>query len=250
MRITLLLFIAISLLAGIAAAAEEKKDDKKPAAPEKINLQKPADYKFEKWQYRFDITSPGTRSEGRWGWLMYDGQRLPPAEVNDYYETPWGTLYWVGGKTEKWGDHGWLPVAVGSAPKGRQLPDPAATAPSVALTKADNEKTVSLVVGQILGVRLEGNPTTGYRWVEQSGAGKELVRVGDPQFIRPADTEGRVGAGGHFLFKYMGIAAGKITLTFNYARPWERDKPAERFTVTVDVVPATKPEKPASTPGK
>ena len=76
MHKTWLLFLVAVAAAGMAFAAEEKKplalEAKKPRAPEKINLQKPGDYKFEKWQYRFDITSPGTRSEGRWGWLMYD----------------------------------------------------------------------------------------------------------------------------------------------------------------------------------
>ena len=112
--------------------------------------------------------------------------------MNDYYETPWGPLYWVGGRAEKWGDHGWLPVQVGAAPKGQQLPDPAATAPNVLVTKADNGKTVTLVVGQILGVKLDGNPTTGYRWVQQDMTGEGLMRVGDPQFLRPPDAEGRV----------------------------------------------------------
>ena len=84
-----------------------------PAAPVRlkpINPAKAGTYTSGKWRYQMQITSPGTRSEGRWGWLTYDGQKLPRGDVNDYYNTPWGPMYWVDVPTTAWGVHGWMPV--------------------------------------------------------------------------------------------------------------------------------------------
>jgi inhibitor of cysteine peptidase len=215
-------------------AAQEK------AAPARIDLRKSDSYKSGRWEYRFELTNPGTRSEGRWGWLMFDGQRLPPARVNDFYETPWGPLYWVGSTTETWGSHGWLPVVVGSQPKGKQLVDPANTMPTVVVTKADAGRTIALTRGAILGVRLDGNPTTGFRWRQAAMEGDALSTVGEPQYAarRPDDI---LGAGGSFVFRYRGDRPGKSTIRFVYARPWEVDKEAETFVVTIEVKAAAEP---------
>ena len=73
-------------------------------------------------------SSPGTRSEGRWGWLTYDGQKLPRGDVNDYYNTPWGPMYWVDVPTTAWGLHGWMPVPLAqNRRQGRALTAPIST---------------------------------------------------------------------------------------------------------------------------
>ena len=77
--------------------------------PAKIDPTRPGTFSYGKWQYRLDITDAGTRSEGRWGWLWYNGQKLPRGHVNDYYRTPWGPIFWVDVPQTRWGMHGWMP---------------------------------------------------------------------------------------------------------------------------------------------
>ena len=100
------------------------------AAPIKlkpINPAKAGVYTSGIWRFEMKITSPGTRTEGRWGWLTYDGQKLPRGDVNDYYDTPWGPIYWVDVPTTPWGVHGWMPVPLAQNPhKGRPLAVPKA----------------------------------------------------------------------------------------------------------------------------
>ena len=77
------------------------------------------------WTYTYDISSPGTRSEGYHGKLSYNQIELPdPLHVNDFYESPWGPLYWVGRPVVLFGAHGWMPQPVAREPVGRALIDP------------------------------------------------------------------------------------------------------------------------------
>jgi hypothetical protein len=73
----------------------------------------------------YGIHSIGSKSEGYHGKLLYDGEVLPePANVNDYYQTPWGPLCWVGQPVVLWGSHGWMPCSQGRPPAGQALPIP------------------------------------------------------------------------------------------------------------------------------
>ncbi len=78
------------------------------------------------WTYEYTISNKGTRSQGYHGKLSFNGREVPePANLNDFYETPWGPLYWVGRPTVPFGGHGWMPKPVTSGPKGQALTDPA-----------------------------------------------------------------------------------------------------------------------------
>ena len=86
-----------------------------------------------------------------------------------------------------------------------------------------DEKTcgsrLSLSIGDMLEVRLPGNPTTGYAW--------EVITV--PSLLQnqkePAhrsDSQ-RIGAGGSTSFLFRVAAIGEGTLEMAYRRPWEKD---------------------------
>ena len=64
-------------------------------AIKRIDPNKSGVYLEGKWKFQLDITSPGTRNEARMGWLFYDGKKPPRGEINDFYRTPWGPIYWV-----------------------------------------------------------------------------------------------------------------------------------------------------------
>ena len=81
------------------------------------------------WQYEYTVGAKGTRSEGYYGKLFYQGQEVPvPDSINRYYETPWGRLYWVGNPPVLFGDHGWMPRLQAREEVGLPLPDPATLA--------------------------------------------------------------------------------------------------------------------------
>lgn len=81
------------------------------------------------WEYRYTVGAKGTRSEGYFGVLLFDGAEVPaPASVNDYYQTPWGSMYWVGDPGTLFGDHGWMAHPLEREPMGAELPDPGADA--------------------------------------------------------------------------------------------------------------------------
>ncbi|MCX5644020.1 MAG: protease inhibitor I42 family protein [Phycisphaerae bacterium] len=44
--------------------------------------------------------------------------------MNDYYQTPWGPICWVGQPVVLWGSHGWMPCSQGRPPAGQALPVP------------------------------------------------------------------------------------------------------------------------------
>ncbi|MBN2314004.1 MAG: hypothetical protein JXM79_08745 [Sedimentisphaerales bacterium] len=78
------------------------------------------------WTYDYSITAPGTRSEGYHGNLSYNQNELPnPMHINDFYETPWGRLYWVGKPVVLFGAHGWMPNPLAREPVGQALINPA-----------------------------------------------------------------------------------------------------------------------------
>ena len=235
-----------------------------PTAPVPIDLKKSGGYIWGKWQYRLDIKEPGTRGEGRWGWLWYDGQKLPRGQVNDYYRTPWGPIYWVDVPRTPWGAHGWMPAPLaqnrrqglpltvpasllaGVKPKPPLSPGaseasqpPATPKParpgSLELTRAENGKRARVWIGNVIVVRLPGNPTTGYQWQFLPSPNSVVRLMGQPQFTSLPRSAGMVGAGGTVVFTFQVIQPGSGAIRLVYARPWEKNNPpAETFAVGLD----------------
>ena len=213
-----------AVLPGPASAAPPEL----PAAPQpkRINPTRPGTYTSGKWQFRMEITNAGTQNEGRWGWLTYDGQKLPRGNVNDYYVTPWGPMYWVEVPTTNWGMHGFMPIPLPQNQRqGRALalpanlaaaspallraptsaPPPAPKVQTLEINRSHNGQMARLRVGNVMIIRLPGNPASGYQW--QAGtANTQAVRM----TVRPqysAFAGGRHGAG-HLHVRFPGGPAG------------------------------------------
>ena len=81
---------------------------------------------------------------------------------------------------------------------------------------------VTLKTGQLLRVRLRSNPTTGYSWAQDVKIDPPLlIQLGAPTYDAP--TSGKMGAGGHEIFRFKSTKPGKASLQFSYRRPWEKD---------------------------
>lgn len=91
-----------------------------------IDSDKDDHYTEGAWEYRFTVTLRGTRSQGCTGELFYQGKPVAePETINDFYQTPWGAMYWVGKPAVLFGGHGWMTKPKVSAKPGKQLPAPA-----------------------------------------------------------------------------------------------------------------------------
>ncbi len=224
-----------------------------PAAPptspaaKPIDPNKPGTYLSGRWQYRLEINDFGTRSEGRSGWLYYDGRKLPLGQINDYYRTPWGAIYWVGAPQTSAGLHGWMPFPSRQAKSpGRELrwptvaasaaPRPASRSAWFEIAKSDSGKRARVPVGQYILIRLPGNPTTGFEWRVAAIAGQSVRLLSEPQYVPPANSAA-AGAGGVYWFKFLAVAAGATKIQLIYVRPWEKGQaPVDAFQITVEAL--------------
>jgi inhibitor of cysteine peptidase len=116
---------------------------------------------------------------------------------------------------------------------------------SLSLTEADDGKTVTVTKGQNILVKLQANPTTGYKWVVAS-TDRTFGYPSSDRFTQPrasADTSAPVGGGGlqRLTWKTSSVLdmVGSHTVKLEYKRPWETNvAPAKAFTFTVIIVDA------------
>ena len=101
----------------------------------------------------------------------------------------------------------------------------------ITIDQAQSGHTVDLPVGQVMELRLAENPTTGYRWAFTDKCEPACVVVGD-RFERPA---GPPGAGGQHVWQIKGASPGVCDIAMQYRRSFQRDAPAQSFTLHVRV---------------
>ena len=77
----------------------------------------------------------------------------------------------------------------------------------------------SIVVGDMLEIRLPSNPTTGYAW-EPTAVPALLLQQGEPVHRRDSQL---VGAGGITSLLFNAISPGDCNLELAYRRPWEKN---------------------------
>jgi len=245
--------------------------DPTPAAARKpINPARAGTYTSEKWRFQMQITSPGTKSEGRWGWLTYDGQKLPRGEVNDYYNTPWGPIFWVDVPTTAWGVHGWMPVPLAqNRRQGRALASPVSVpaSPSVAaaraaspgpsaaaaaakprlqtleINKSHNGQLARVRVGNVLVIRLPGDPASGYQWQSATTNSSAVRLTVRPQYSPPAAG---AAVSGTYTFTFQAVQPGTGSIRLYYVRPSDPSRPRDTFAVGVNVSPATVTARPVA----
>ena len=86
------------------------------------------------------------------------------------------------------------------------------------------------VVGEIVNVRLEGAPTTGYSWELQERDPIDVLQpLGDE--VELPTSHGRGGAATQ-IFRFRALRAGESRLHFVFKRPWE-SKPIRQLEVAV-----------------
>jgi inhibitor of cysteine peptidase len=103
----------------------------------------------------------------------------------------------------------------------------------IQLAEEDNDRTITMHVGDSLEVVLQGNPTTGYLWEMAPLEGKVLEQVGEGGYEAATDA---IGSGGRFTFCFRAVKEGKVDLMWVYRRPFEKKAaPLKSFRVHVVV---------------
>lgn len=98
------------------------------------------------------------------------------------------------------------------------------------LSNQDNGRTLEAKARSIITVRLEENPTTGYRWNVDSAGGLELI---SDSFERKGDA---IGAAGIRVFQFCTPEAGSHKLSIRNWRDWEGESSIiDRFYAIIKV---------------
>ena len=98
------------------------------------------------------------------------------------------------------------------------------------LTAALSGTRHPLAVGERIGVELDENPTTGYRW--QPVVDADSLRVTDDGFTPAGDA---VGASGTHRFVVTALREGATELRLRKLRSWVPEEVVDEFAVTLDV---------------
>ncbi len=109
--------------------------------------------------------------------------------------------------------------------------------PAVAITLADQGKTVALKPGQSLQIILDANRTTGFSWSVDKIDPALLTLVGQPVYATAEIKPGLVGTGGTESWHLIAVAPGEQKLRFVYRRSFEPSVPPARdisFTVRIN----------------
>jgi inhibitor of cysteine peptidase len=121
---------------------------------------------------------------------------------------------------------------------------------SLTLTEADEGRTVTIAKGQNVVVKLQSNPSTGYRW-QVVATDRTFGYPASTRFVKNGDAAGASGVE-RMTWKTSGPLpmTGTHQVKLEYRRPWEKDSsPAKTFTFSVSIVEAECPQLSPPAPG-
>ena len=87
--------------------------------------------------------------------------------------------------------------------------------------QAGNNNVIKVDAGSNFTITLESNPTTGYKWEIANMLDVRLLELVDSKY-EPTRTD-LVGAPGKEKWTFKAKKVGKTIVSFDYARPWEKD---------------------------
>lgn len=103
----------------------------------------------------------------------------------------------------------------------------------VRLTENAEGKNLSIKKGNLMAIKLETNPSAGFRWeIKLDKADeKKIAKVGS-SFMMPKSSDQRIGVPGTEILMLAAEESGTCKVTMEYKRPWER-LPLKSFSFTV-----------------
>ncbi|HEX2204569.1 MAG TPA: protease inhibitor I42 family protein [Longimicrobium sp.] len=119
----------------------------------------------------------------------------------------------------------------------------AAVALSAACAKADTgelghsdpRRPIVAAAGTEFQLVLKSNPSTGYAWILADSLPPGVLALVGSRYEPDRRSAGRDGGGGRERWTFRALGPGEAAIPLVYARPWERNDPADsaRFQVTV-----------------
>ncbi len=104
---------------------------------------------------------------------------------------------------------------------------------SFELSQKDSGTKLQVAPEDEIVISLESNPTTGYSWSEATASQNNgVLQLIAKDYTSESDA---IGSGGVETWTYKAVKPGKADLELDYLRPFEPDKIAGKFTVTIDV---------------
>lgn len=122
---------------------------------------------------------------------------------------------------------GLLPLLAAAAPAAGQVP---AGPADLVVDAQDGGRQIHLAAGQVLAVRLEANPSTGYLWEVVEVDGQVLQQLGQATF---EPESALLGAPGIVTLRFRPVTAGETRLSLAYRRPWEKAAALAEFSLQV-----------------
>jgi inhibitor of cysteine peptidase len=105
---------------------------------------------------------------------------------------------------------------------------------TITATDKNNGGKISLAKGEILIVKLDAQPGTGYSWRVAKNDPGHLNLVGDSEFVSAG--HGIPGAVQPQIFRFKAQASGPSVIELHYARPWEKNaQPSRTYRLEVQV---------------
>ncbi|MBT8491085.1 MAG: protease inhibitor I42 family protein [Deltaproteobacteria bacterium] len=105
---------------------------------------------------------------------------------------------------------------------------------NMTLTEKDNGTQVQVTHGDIVKLRLEANPSTGYSWQITENNPELLKPLGKPEYEESEHT--LIGQVEHQIFRFKAVSPGTAMLKLLYYREWEKGKaPEKSYRVTVEI---------------
>lgn len=101
---------------------------------------------------------------------------------------------------------------------------------------AENGESIDLAPGQMLSIRLDSNPTTGYSWAVIRVDQAILEQQGEAVFVQENGQSNLVGAGGTETYRFKALREGETVVELGYLRPFEKGvAPINTYTLQVTV---------------
>jgi len=102
------------------------------------------------------------------------------------------------------------------------------------LDETYNGKTIDCSPDDVIEVRLPGNPTTGYQWMQTQQPSDQVLVLTKEDFELVNSDRKMVGVPGTYYFRYVVSGKGNEGIRLQYRRSWEKNQePAGRFDVLV-----------------
>ena len=105
------------------------------------------------------------------------------------------------------------------------------------LTRAVEDKVVTMKAGELLALQLESNRTTGYSWfVEGIGYAGQFYELGRSYVLPGNAANNRTGMPGLEIIVFGAQEPGEYKVNMEYKRAWEKGSGFDKFSFTVKVL--------------